>query len=124
MWSQLVMMILGIWMMVAPVVLGYDKNIANNAYIVGPLIASFSMIALWECTRNVRLLNLPVAFWMLAAPIFIRYENDSALMHDYGVAILIIFLLLIKPSRSHRFGGGWPSAWRSEVPHAREARKL
>lgn len=118
------MMILGIWMMVAPAVFDYDKNIANNAHIVGPLIASFSMIAIWECTRNVRLLNLPVALWMLAAPIFIRYDNDSALMHDYGIAIVIIFLLLIKPSRSHRFAGGWLSVWRRDVLHTREGGKL
>ena len=117
-------MILGIWMMVAPAMFDYDKNIANNAHIVGPLIATFSMIALWECTRNARLLNLPVAIWMLASPVFINYGNDSALMHDYAIAILIIFLLLVKPARTHRFGGGWPSIWRPVAPHARIARKL
>ena len=109
MWSQLTLTILGIWMMVAPAILGYDKNISDNAHIVGPLIATFSMIAIWECTRNMRLLNLPVAFWMMAAPLFIEYNNDTALMHDYGVAIAVIFLLLVKPARKHTFAGGWLS---------------
>ena len=62
-------------MMVAPAIFGYDKNISDNAHIVGPLIATFSMIAIWECTRNVRLFNLPVAFWMMADPLFIEYNN-------------------------------------------------
>lgn len=115
------MTILGIWMMVAPDALGYDKNISDNAHIIGPLIATFSMISIWECTRNVRLFNLPLAFWMLGAPLFIRYNNDSALMHDYGVAIVIIFLLLVKPARKYRFGGGWPAVWRSGTLHSRVA---
>jgi hypothetical protein len=115
------MMVLGLWMMIAPDVFQYSKNIANSAHIAGPLIATFSIIAIWECTRNVRLLNLPVAAWMLMAPLFIPYDSDSALMHDYGVAIIIIFLLLVNPSRKHRFGGGWPSVLRSDTAHARAA---
>jgi hypothetical protein len=115
------MMALGIWMMIAPGVFNYSKNASDNAHIVGPLIASFSLIAVWECTRNVRLFNLPVAFWMLTAPLFLQYDSDSALMHDYGVAIAIIFLLLVKPARKHRFGGGWPSFLRSGAPHAQAA---
>ena len=115
------MTVLGIWLMIAPSALGYDKNISDNAHIVGPLIATFSMIAIWECTRNVRLLNLPIVVWMLAAPLFIDYSNDAALMHDYGVAIAIMFLLRVKPARKYRFGGGWPAVWRAQTPHSRLA---
>jgi hypothetical protein len=115
------MTILGIWLMIAPSALGYEKNIADNAHIVGPLIATFSMIAIWECTRNVRLFNFPVAVWMLAAPLFITYGNDTALLHDYAVAISIMLLLLVKPVRKYRFGGGWPSIWRDKTPHSRLA---
>lgn len=109
MWSRIVMTILGIWMMVAPEVFKYSKNIADNAHITGPLIATFSLISLSECTRNVRLLNLPVAFWMLMAPLFVFYDNDNAIMHDYGIALLTIFLCAIRPVRKHSFAGGWLS---------------
>ena len=124
MWAQIVMTILGIWLMAAPGVLGFGKNISDNAHIVGPLIATFSIIAIWECTRNVRLFNLPLAVWLLAAPLVLGYDNDTALMNDYAVAIAIIFLLLVKPSREHKFGGGWPSIWRSNTPHSRAAGNL
>ena len=124
MWSQAVMALLGIWMMITPDLLGYSKKIADNAHIVGPLIATFSIIAIWECTRNARLLNLSMAIWLLAAPVVLKYENDTALMNDYGVAILIIFLLLVKPKHKYRFGGGWPSLWHSNSAHSREAANL
>ena len=121
MWSQVVMMLLGIWLMVAPGLLDFSKKISDNAHIVGPLIATFSMVAIWECTRNVRLLNLPIAVWLFAAPVIIQYDNDTALMNDYAVAVLIIVLCAVKPKRKFRFGGGWPSVWKSGSAHSREA---
>lgn len=124
MWAQIVMTILGIWLMVAPGIFGFDKHISDNAHIVGPLIATCSIIAIWECTRNARLFNLPLAVWLLAAPVVLRYQNDTALMNDYFVAIAIIFLLLVKPSREHKFGGGWPAVWKSNSPHSRASGNL
>ena len=121
MWAQVIMAILGIWLMTAPGVFGFDKTISDNAHIVGPLIATLSIISLSECTRNARLLNLPLAAWLLVAPLVLGYESDTALMNDYAVAISIIFLLLVKPSRKHKFGGGWPAVWRSHAPHSRAA---
>jgi hypothetical protein len=121
MWSQVAMMLLGIWLMVAPGVLDFSKKIADNAHIAGPLIATFSMVAIWECTRNVRLFNLPLAVWLLAAPVVLQYDNDTALMNDYAVAILIILLSIVKPKRKHRFGGGWPAIWKCNALHSREA---
>ncbi|MDQ2657063.1 MAG: vitamin K epoxide reductase [Bacteroidota bacterium] len=107
MWVNIVTALLGIWMMVAPHLMGVEKKIANNAHIVGPLIASFSIIAIWECTRNVRFFNLPLALWLLAAPFVLQYSNDTALMNDYIIAILVILSYLVKRERKHRFGGGW-----------------
>lgn len=115
------MMILGIWLMVAPDVLDFSKKISDNAHIAGPLIATFSMIAIWECTRNVRLFNLPIAVWLFASPLVLQYGNDTALMNDYAVAVLIILLCVVKPKRKYRFGGGWPAIWKSGTPHSREA---
>jgi hypothetical protein len=111
MWANIVTALLGIWLMIAPHLLGVDKRIANNAHIVGPLIVAFSIIAIWECTRNARLFNLPLALWLMAAPLVLQYNNDNALMNDYTIAIIIILSLLVKRQRHHRFGGGWPSLW-------------
>jgi hypothetical protein len=118
------MMILGIWLMFAPGVLDFSKKISDNAHITGPLIATFSMVAIWECTRNVRLFNLPIAVWLFAAPLVLQYDNDTALMNDYAVAVLIILLCVVKIKRKHRFGGGWPAIWRSDTLHSREAAAL
>lgn len=121
MWAQTVMMVLGLWLMAAPGALDLSGKIADNSHIVGPLIVTFSLVAIWECTRNVRLFNLPLAVWLFAAPLVLQYNNDVALMNDYAVAILIVLLCLVKPKRKHRFGGGWPAIWRSNAAHSKEA---
>lgn len=121
MWSQIAMSVLGIWLMVSPGVFDFSKKISDNAHIVGPLIASFSIIAIWECTRNLRWMNLPFGLWLLLAPWVLQYGDSAALWNDYAVAVLIIILCFVKPKREHRFGGGWPAAWRSNALHSRVA---
>ncbi len=112
MWINIATALLGIWLMVAPHLMGVEKKIANNAHIIGPLIASFSIIALWECTRNVRFANLPLAVWLLAAPFVLQYNNDTALMNDYAIAIIVILSFLVRRERKHRFAGGWREVFR------------
>ena len=121
MWARIVTAILGVWLMAAPGVWDFGKKISDNNHIVGPLIAAFSIISIFECTRNVRLANIPLGIWLLIAPWLLQYNNTTAVLNDYGVAVLIILLSLVKLKRENRFGGGWPAAWRSNALHSRAA---
>lgn len=124
MWSQIIAGLLGVWLMVAPGVFSFVKKISDNDRIIGPLIASFSVIAIWECTRNVRFLNLPLAIWLLVAPWVLDYRDMTATVNDSVVALLIIILCFARRPRKYRFGGGWPAVWRNNTLHEREASKF
>ena len=115
------MTLLGVWLMAAPAVLHFKKTISDNAYIVGPLIVTFSIISLSESTRNVRFFNLPLAVWLLAAPWILQYDNHTALLNDYAVAIFTVALSFVKPKRKNHFAGGWPGIWKSNSVHSRKA---
>lgn len=121
MWAQVIVIISGVWLMAAPAFFDFDKSISDNAHIVGPLIATFAIVALSECTRNVRFFNLPLAAWLILAPWILQYNNSTALINDYAVAILVAGLSFVRPKRKNRFGGGWPSIWKSNTLHEREA---
>jgi hypothetical protein len=116
MWARFIMTVLGFWMMAAPDVLQFSKDVADNSHVTGPLIVSFSIISMWECTRNVRLLNIMPALWLMVAPIIFQYDNDTAFMNNYLIAIVIVLLLFVKPARRHRFAGGWLSLLRRHHP--------
>jgi hypothetical protein len=121
MWARIATALLGVWLMIAPALLGFGKKISDNDHIVGPLIATFSIIAIFECTRNVKMLNLPLVLWLFLAPWILDYDNDTALFDDYAVALAVLLLSFVKQKRENRFGGGWPAIWKDNTLHAREA---
>jgi len=107
MWARITTTILGVWLMMAPDIFGFGKTIANNDHIVGPLLITFSVIAMSESVRNVKMLNLPLAAWLLFAPWILGYENSLAFASDYTVGVLTLVLTLVKQRRRHSFAGGW-----------------
>lgn len=121
MWAQIINMLLGIWLMVAPQLLNYSKQAADNAHIVGPVITTFAIISLTEATRNVRWYNIPPGVWLLLAPWILNYENGTAIFNDMVVGLLVIIFAFIKGKVSHQFGGGWRSLWKSDAPHLRKS---
>ena len=112
MWARYATVLLGIWLMAAPGILGFEKLIADNDRIVGPLIVTFSMISLSECTLSVRMANLLPAAWLLFAPWILDYDNSTAFASDYISGLLILGLTLVKQKREHTFGGGWSSLFK------------
>ncbi|HSG40245.1 MAG TPA: SPW repeat protein, partial [Thermoanaerobaculia bacterium] len=67
-WPRYVNTALGLWWMAAPAVLGYGDPAQTNDRIVGPLAATFAIIAIWETTRECRRINLALGIWQLLAP--------------------------------------------------------
>lgn len=110
MWSQLVNMIIGLWLMAAPGVLGYGRPASTSDHIVGPLVATFACIAIWEATRPVRWANLPLGVWVLASPWLLGHPSTGQINSVLcGIAIAVL------SSRGgevrQRFGGGWSVLW-------------
>jgi hypothetical protein len=115
MWAQGINAALGIWLMVAPAIFGFDKTIANNAHIVGPVIATFAITALFESTRPVRKFNWLPGAWLLVAPLVLGYQDTTATIHDLLVGALVIGLSCVKGKIHYRFGGGWSALWKDDV---------
>jgi len=112
MWAQILNVLLGLWLMAAPAVLGYAGPAAVNDYIVGPLAASFATVALWEATRPLRWANLALGLWLLIAPWVLGY-GWTALANSTLVGVLLMAFSFVSGQLQHRFGGGWASLWRS-----------
>lgn len=111
MWAQLASALCGVWLMVAPALLGYAGVPAANHRIVGPLVASFAVIAMAQETRPTRWLNVPLGLWLMLSPLLLAY-GDSAYFNGMVAGLLIMGLSLIKGKVNSRFGGGWSAIWR------------
>lgn len=116
MWAQVVNVGLGIWLMVAPAVLEYVGTARTHDLIIGPLVASFALIACWEATRAVRWVNLPLGLWLLVAPWVLGF-GWVALFNSGVVGMLVASCASIGGPVRQRFGGGWMSLTKEHRDH-------
>ena len=111
MWSQVTNTGVGIWLMAAPTVFGYGKPAAASDYIVGPLVATFACIAIWEATRGVRWANVLLGAWVLVSP-FIFGRPTAGMVNAVVCGLVIVGLACMGGHVQQRFGGGWTVLWR------------
>lgn len=102
--------VLGIWLMAAPAVLGYGGLAADVDHVVGPLAASFAIIAMSGVTRPLRRVNTVLGAWLLLAPWILGY-GGTATVNSLLVGVLLIAFSLVRGEVGDRFGGGWSTLW-------------
>ena len=123
MWAQAINIFLGLAVMILPGLLGFTEAESNNNFIVGPLVATFALVATTDVGRNARLFNIPAGIWLMIGPLLLGFST-SARLADIFLGILIIIFSLFKGTVSQRFGGGWRSLWQKEPEHWRTAQQL
>lgn len=118
---RLVNTALGLWLIVAPAVLGYSTTHAAasaNDRIVGPLVMSAAIVAIWPELRPLRWVNAVFGGWMIIAPWLLRIVTEhpvSATVNDVVVGILLVVVARIRGPLDDEFGGGWRSIWRDDI---------
>ena len=117
MWARIVNVALGIWLMAAPAVLGYAAPAETNDRIVGPLVATFAIIAISGVTRPLRWVNTVAGAWLLVAPWILGYDTTATIVNNMLAGIVVIACSLVKGTVEDQFGGGWSSLWRDSELH-------
>jgi fatty-acid desaturase len=112
MWAQVICMLLGLWLMAAPAVLGYGRPESTSDRILGPIIASLAAVAIWEVARELRWLNLLFSIWLVLAPLVFSFES-TAMVNSMAVGLAIAGLSLVRGKLSEDYGGGWSMLWRT-----------
>jgi hypothetical protein len=120
MWPRIINIIIGLFLMFAPALWHFDKKASDNHYIVGPLVLTFAITALWEVNRNVRLFNTVAGAWLLFSPLILGLKGTVALI-DTFTGILIILFSIFKGTIKKRYGGGWRSLIQKNPVHMEEA---
>lgn len=108
--AQIVNTVLGIWLMITPDLLGYRGTARTNDHIIGPLVATFACIAIWEATRPVRWVNLPLGAWLVVAPLVLDHGWAPG-VNSALCGLVIAGAALIQGEMKHQLGGGWPALW-------------
>ena len=121
--AQVVSAGLGLWLMAAPAVLDYGGLAARHGWILGPVIAAVSWIAVSEATRGVRWLNLPCAVYLLIVPFGPGYPL-AALVNNLVVGLLVSALTFVRVRSNRQLGGGWRALWHTTGPTGESGRSV
>lgn len=106
MWPRIISALLGIWLMVAPSLLGYRGVASISDRIVGPLVAATAIIAIWEITRPLRWLGVPFGLCLLIAPGLFHFPSHAVVNSAVAGTVLVIISFL-GGGVKERYGGGW-----------------
>ena len=87
--------IAGLWLIVAPFVLGYTAPTPRlNDIILGVVIGVFALIRTFTPLRATWLswANIVLGLWLIAAPFVIGYSGQAPLYNDIVLGIIVIGL--------------------------------
>ena len=113
MWGQIINTLIGIWLMVAPGVLGHHEPGVDSNHIVGPVIATAAMVACWEVTRATRKVNILLGLWLIAAPFVLGYETPLPIINDIACGVLAVSFAMVKGKIKESYAGGWKALWQT-----------
>lgn len=111
----------GVWIMAAPAVLGYEVSAGvggagsrlaeSSDRIAGPVIVAFSTVAAWEVTRAVRWGSLVAGAWLVLAPWVLSLPH-AATASGLLSGLAVIALSSVRGRQRKAFGGGFRALWR------------
>jgi hypothetical protein len=123
MWTAILNILVGLWLMVSPAFLDMSKPVADNNQVTGPLIITFAVISLWEINRNVIKANVVLGVWLFAAFFIFSFSNTEVIISNTVCGMLTILLSLVKRKSVDQYGGGWSSLFQYNPPHMHVAEK-
>jgi hypothetical protein len=95
-WALALSTALGVWLMVAPAVLGTSGTFADSNHLVGALVIVVAVIAMAEVARPLRIVNAAFGAWLIAAPLLLN--GASAIARGNTAVIGALLILLSVPS--------------------------
>lgn len=105
--GQIVGLVGGVWLMVAPAVVGYVDTAAEDLHrTIGPVVATFAAVALWAATRDLRWANLPLVAVMAIAPVFGGHPTGATVV-AITTAVVIAAATPFGGPDPQRRGRGW-----------------
>ena len=124
MWSAIINIVLGIWLIISPSIFEMNKFTSDNNYVIGPLVITFSVISLWKINRNAVKANILLGLWLLIALIVLDFTRTIAFFSNGACGAFIIVMSSIKRKAVQHFGGGWRSLFQHNPLHLHEAERI
>jgi hypothetical protein len=107
-------LLLGTWITAAPDVLEIREPLRWVYHVIGPLVASFGVIAIAEVTRAARWANVPLGL-ALVGSLVIPDQTLEWCLNSLLCGAAITGLACVRGRTRNPFGGGWMALWRRQA---------
>ena len=111
MWARAVSALAGLWLEVAPAVIGYGGAARRVDRIIAPLIIACALIAWSEVTRSVRWVNLALGVVLVVSAWPLGYPAAGGLSAA-AVGLVVAACATVRGPIRQRYGGGWSALLR------------
>jgi hypothetical protein len=115
MWARVASLAVGIWLMAAPALLGYDDPARAVDRVIGPIAASAAVVALSEAARALRWLEVAVGLMLVVAPAALDYPAIPS-VNSVLAGVVLVTCGVVRGRMTTRIGGGW-----SAIVHGRRS---
>lgn len=95
---------IGLWLMLAPVLLGTAEPLAHSEQVAGALVIVVAVIATAEVIRTVRLVNILLGLWVLVAPWGMAGASSMSRWNAVVCGLLLMALSLPRGAVRERYG--------------------
>jgi nucleoside-diphosphate-sugar epimerase/uncharacterized membrane protein len=103
-WTMAASIAIGVTLMFSRVIFGTSGAAADSDHVMGSLVVTFSIMALSEVGRPLRLANVPLGAWLIAAPILLTSYSSLASAASVICGVLLILLALPRGPIESRYG--------------------
>jgi uncharacterized membrane protein len=103
-WNLLVTIGMGLWLMLAPYVVGSSGRAAHSDHLVGALIVTVTMVALADVGRATRFVNVLLGVWVMLAPWLLEGATAGAVWNGAIAGALVIILSVRRGRIGERYG--------------------
>lgn len=102
--------VLGLWLMMAPAILGYEGAARTNGRAAGPIMIAVAIISTFGAMRPLRRINVLIALWLAVAPWLLSFTT-TARVNTLLVALALLAVSVVGGEDVGSYGGGWRSLW-------------
>lgn len=109
--AQLVALVLGVWLLLAPDALSYGDPASSVERVIGPIVVVTAALATRDVTRSVRIVNAFAGLALLIAPWVFAYDTTPAVTVSALAGLALLGLALVRGRVAHQYAGGWLALW-------------
>ena len=106
-WTLAAVTALGVILMCTRLLFGASDAMADSDHLIGCLIITVSVTAFAEIARPLRLLNVPMGAWLIAAPFVLQGASTIGTFASIALGTTVIVLSLPRGKLSGEHYGGW-----------------